>query len=338
MASAILCFMSGAEPATIRPDRRGEIVPLRELVGRELDPLLLEETAEWKRELDWDFARSADLVHQFTDMRALQGFALLDRGEVAGYGYTVIEEHKGLIGDLYVRPAWREKAQGGEAEAGLFRTLLADLIGTPNIRRVEGQLLLLDRAVGETLQRERCVQVRERVLMSFPVAASPAMPAGKAYGRFHIEPWNEHHHESAANAIALSYSDHMDSRINDQYRTVAGARRFIYNIVQFPGCGMFFRPGSYVAFDIASGLLAGLVLVSFVGEETGHITQLCVTPAARGRGLGYELLRQAVATLRMHGAKRISLTVTAGNTDAIRLYERCGFEEVRRFSAFIWET
>ena len=327
--------MSGAEPAAIRPEGRREIVPLRELVGRELDPLLLEESVEWKRELDWDFSRSADLVHQFTDMRALQGFAFLDRGEVAGYGYTVIEEYKGLIGDLYVRPAWR---RGGEAEARLFRTLLADLIGTPNVRRVEGQLLLLDRAVGETLQRERCVEVRERLLMSFPAAASPAMAPGKAYGRFHIEPWNEHHHESAANAIALSYSDHMDSRINDQYRTVAGARRFIYNIVQFPGCGTFFKPGSYVAFDIATGWLAGLALVSFVGEETGHITQLCVTPAARGRGLGYELLRQAVATLRMHGAKRISLTVTAGNREAIRLYERCGFEDVRRFSAFIWES
>ena len=95
--------MRGMEPAA-------EIVPLRELVGRDLDPLLLEETVEWKRELDWDFSWSAaDLVHQFAvDMRALQGFALLDRGEVAGYGYSAVEDYVGLIGDLYVRPAWRQ--------------------------------------------------------------------------------------------------------------------------------------------------------------------------------------------------------------------------------------
>ena len=49
----------------------------------------------------------------------------------------------------------------------------------------------------------------------------------------------DHHHELAAGVISLAYADHIDSQINDQYRTVAGARRFIYNIVQFPGCGIF---------------------------------------------------------------------------------------------------
>ncbi len=311
-----------------------EIVDLRRLTGRELDPLLLEETVEWQRELDWNFAKSADLVRQFADMRALTGFALVDRGEVAGYGYSVIEEHKGLIGDLYIRPAWR----GGETEARLFRSILDSVIAMPNVRRVESQLMLIDPAVGKALQRQRFVEVQERVLMAFDPLNGPPMAAGAAFGRFHIEPWAEHHHESAAGAIALAYQDHIDSRINDQYRTVAGARRVIYNIVQFTGCGTFFPHGSFVAFDFETGWMAGAVLASFVGDETGHITQLCVTPGVRGSGLGYELLRQAVGALRLHGAKRISLTVTAANTDAIRLYARCGFREMRRFSAYMWDA
>jgi len=311
-----------------------EIVDLRRLTGRELGPLLLEETVEWQRELDWDFARSADLVRQFADMKALAGFALLDRGEVAGYGYSVLEEHKGLIGDLYVRPGWR----GGETEARLFRSILENLIAMPNVRRVESQLMLIDPSVGKALQRQRFVQVQERRLMTFHAAGTLPTGAGAARGRFHIENWAEHHHEAAAGVIALAYGDHIDSRINDQYRTVAGARRFIYNIVQFPGCGTFFQPGSFVAFDLETGWLAGIVLASFVGDEVGHITQLCVTPGVRGRGLGYELLRQAAGALRLHGAKRISLTVTGGNGDAIRLYERCGFREMRRFSAYMWDA
>lgn len=320
--------MGALSPVASNP----EIVPLRQLVGGELDPMLLEETVEWQRELDWDFSKSADLVRQFADMRSLAGFAMLDRGEVTGYGYSVLEDHKGLIGDVYIRPPWRD----GVTQARLFQAILQDLIATPNIQRVESQLLLAEPDVGAIL-RQSGIDVTERLLMSFPAAEAPQMSQGKALGRFYIEPWADRHHESAAGVIALAYSQHIDSRINDQYRTHTGAKRFIHNIIQFPGCGMFFRPGSFVAYDLATGWLVGVVLTSFVGDNTGHITQICVIPQAKGRGLGYELLRQAMAALRTHGAKRISLTVTAGNTEAVSLYERVGFREVRRFGAYVWE-
>ncbi len=314
-----------------------EIVELRDLSGRELDPLLLEETVEWQRELDWDFSRSADLVHQFADMRALMGFALLDRGEVAGYGYSVLEDQKGLIGDIYVRPPWRT----GNNEVRLFRAVLDGLIATQNVRRIESQLMLVDPSVGKALQRERFVRVQERILMKLAPAtedhATSSNRPGAPLGRFHIEPWADHHHEGAAGVISLAYGEHIDSQINEQYRTVTGARRFIYNIVQLPGCGTFFREGSFVAFDLETGWLSGIVLASFVGNDVGHITQLCVAPQVKGHGLGYELLRAAINALRMHGARRVSLTVTSVNTEAIKLYHRCGFQDVRRFLSYVWE-
>jgi ribosomal protein S18 acetylase RimI-like enzyme len=314
-----------------------ELVELRNLVGRELDPLLLEETVEWQRELDWDFGRSADLVRQFADMRALMGYALLDRGEVAGYGYSVLEDQKGLIGDLYVRPLWRN----GGNEVRLFRAILDGLIATPTVKRIESQLMLVEPAVGKALQRERFVRVQERMLMkldttTFDRAGAAHLPAGASWRRFHIEPWMDHHHELAASVISQAYAEHIDSQINEQYRSQAGARRFIYNIVQFPGCGTFFRQGSFVAFDPESGSLAGIVLVSFVGDDVGHITQLCVLPRVKGRGLGYELLRESINALCAHGARRISLTVTSANTEAINLYQRCGFRDARRFLSYVW--
>jgi len=310
-----------------------ELVDLRELAGRELDPLLLEETVEWQRDLDWDFARSADLVRQFADMRAIMGHALLDRGEVAGYGYSVLEDYKGLIGDLYVRPAWRSSTY----EVQLFRAILDGLIAMPGVSRIESQLMLADSAVAKAIQRERFVKVQERLLMRLDMNAPPPLRAGKALRGFHIEPWGDHHHEMAATVISLAYRDHVDSLINDQYRTVAGARRFIYNIVQYPGCGSFFRKGSFVAFDPDTGWLCGISLVSFISDDVGHVTQLCVIPHVKGRGLGYELLRESINALRSHGARRVSLTVTSGNNEAIELYKRCGFQEMRRFFAYIWE-
>src|SRR5207302_9157636 len=129
----------------------------------------------------------------------------------------------------------------------------------------------------------------------------------------------------------------IDSRINDQYDTVSGARRFLYNIVQYPGCGTFFKPASYVALDRESGELCGLSLSSLVAEQAGHITQICVAPSHRGSGLGDELLRQSLLELYKAGCRGATLTVTAANREAVALYERAGFAIVRRFRAFVWE-
>src|ERR1022692_580055 len=84
------------------PERHQGIVDLRRLAARDLDSLLVEECRAWRSELEWDFEKSADLVRRFVDMNALAGSALVEDGQVAGYMYYVLEEDKGLIGDLYV--------------------------------------------------------------------------------------------------------------------------------------------------------------------------------------------------------------------------------------------
>lgn len=155
--------------------------------------------------------------------------------------------------------------------------------------------------------------------------------------RVRIERWSDQNHEAAAHLIAAAYEKHIDSRINDQYRSVMGARRFLFNIVQFPGCGVFFRPASFSAFEEDTGRLCGISLASLVAPESGHITQICVSPEMRGIGLGHELLRRSLETFKEAGCLSASLTVTSDNSNAVALYERVGFHTVRRFSAYAWE-
>jgi ribosomal protein S18 acetylase RimI-like enzyme len=321
-----------AVPAELLP-KEPEIIDLRRLSARDLRDVLHEETVEWSQELDWDFSPSAELVRKHADQRSLGGSALVDRGEVAGYGYCVVDEDKGLVGDLYIRPGWRN----GESEIRMFRMLLDALIATPQVRRVESQLMLMDLPTGRALQRERFVRLFERILMRLDADTSLAPGRRVHPDRFRIQTWRDHHGDDAARVMVLSYRDHVDSQINGQYGDFRGAREFLQNIVQFPGCGEFFRPASFVAHDTATGLVAGIVLTSFVSREVAHITQLCIVPPSQGLGLGYELLRVAVATLRSKGAQRISLTVTTANTHAVQMYRGCGFRELRRFFAYVWE-
>ena len=42
-----------------------------------------------------------------------------------------------------------------------------------------------------------------------------------------LEPWTDRAFEPAARLIQLAYANHVDSEINDQYRTEAGAMKFL---------------------------------------------------------------------------------------------------------------
>jgi len=312
-----------------------EIVDIRQVSADALKPLLAEETAEFERELDWDFSQSAALVRKVAAQGGLGGAALLDEaGEVVGYSYAVIEDRKAIVWDVYVRPDWRV----GNAEAQLFLALLHALIENSGARRVESQLMLMGADSVEALRRSGQVRLFERVLMRLD-ALLPPEPGRTATGlRFMIEPWADGRLDSVARVVCSAYNGHGDCRFDDQYSTFAGARRWLSNLVEFSGCVKFWRQASYIAFDMATGRPAGICLGSFVADEVGHIAQLCVTPDARGAGLGYELLRRSTVGLLETGAKRISLTVTCANHEAVELYTRCGFREMQRFYAYLWEA
>jgi ribosomal protein S18 acetylase RimI-like enzyme len=314
------------------PAGHHELVDLRRITARDLEPLLEEECAAWRNELEWDFEKSADLVRRFVDMCALNGAALIVDDEVAGYMYYVLEEDKGLIGDLYVRRDQRTV----EHENLLIEAALDPMMRSPGVTRVESQLMMVGHDPFRVAPRPKYLSIYARNFMRIDLSRAPL---GKGHIRRHmyIEKWADHYHDAAAQLIAAAYAGHIDSRINDQYRTPAGARRFLHNIVQYPGCGAFYRPASFAAFEGSTGALCGISLSSLVAPSVGHVTQICVSPDVRGAGIGHELLRQSLTCLRDMGCNSASLTVTTANEDAVSLYERVGFQTLRRFSAYVWE-
>ena len=310
------------------------VVELRHLRGGDLDALLDEEIAAWRDTLDWDFRGSANLVRRFLEMQALNGYALLINGYPAGYTYYVAEERKGLIGDLYVMRDYLSV----ENEQRLLAAVVQGLMKTPLIRRIESQLMMLRSGPKIALPEPKYLRTFVRDFMEIDAAAASRLGAKSPSQPICFDSWSERKQDEAAALIASAYQGHIDSEINDQYRSVAGARRFLLNIVQFPGCGSFFQPASFVALEPASGRLAGICLASLVQADVGHVTQVCVSKAARGTGAGYELIRKSLESLVRHGCRKVTLTVTGSNAEAIQLYQRMGFRKARNFTAYVWDT
>lgn len=313
--------------ALVEP-QRARIVPLREITGADLTSVLDQEAVVWQERLGWDFSPSAALARRYVDSRSLDGFALWTGERIGGYCYYVREDHKALIGDLFLL----DEIWSADAERLLLAAVLAEVRTNPGIRRAEAQLLMMR---GGPL-RSPGLKSYQRHYMMVDLAHVEALSSGRAAPRLNLKPWTTDREDDTARLIASCYEKHPDSLINDQYHSISGARRFLTNIVHYPGCGLYFAPGSFAAYDRETGALAGISLASLISSATGHITQICVAPWARGEGVGYELLRRSLVEMSFGGCTAATLTVTASNP-AVRLYESVGFRAVRDFAAYVWE-
>jgi len=312
-----------------------EILDLRHFSSLDLRPLLDDEVHAWASLLSWDYGLSADMILRYVDAKILPGYAAIERGRIFGYAFFVYEGSKGVIGDLFV-------ANGGrlpnprEVEYRLLTHVIETLQQSPGIHRVEAQLLV--HQTGEVAQPfvQQGFQRHARLFMVLPLDR-PSQRAPALHPDLEMRRWSEHDYQAAAAMITTSYRGHVDSDINDQYRTLSGSLRFLNNIVRFPGCGTFDPDSSFVVLHKATNALIGLILCSRVRHDVGHVTQVCVLPEYRSHGIGEALLAATVGNLRQRGFTLLSLTVTEANKRAVDLYLRLGFDTKRVFDAFVWE-
>lgn len=318
----------------IRPAAGVEVLDLRHFSSADLRPVLDEEVERWGETLSWDYRSSSEMILRYVDAKILPGYAALERGSVVGYSFFVYEGSKGVIGDLFVLP---KRADAHNIELNLIEHVVETLQQSPGMHRVEAQLLA--HTAGELAEpfTVNGFHRHRRLFLCLDLAAHP-FPKMPANEHFQIRRWIEADYQPAAGIITASYRAHIDSEINDQYRTSAGSLRFLNNIVRFPGCGVFDPDASFVAVRRATGSLAGLILCSRVRDDVGHVTQVCLLPEFRGQRLGEALMVQTCNALRLRKFKLLTLTVTEANTRAVDLYRKLGFDTRRVFDAFVWEA
>lgn len=312
-----------------------EILDLRHFSSDDLRPLLDEEIQAWARLLSWDYRGSVEMILRYVDTKILPGYAAVDRGRIFGYSFFVYEGSKGVIGDLFVGNGGR-LPNTREVETQLLTHVIETLQQSPGIHRVEAQLLT--HGTGGVSQPfvSQGFSRHARLFMVLPLE-NAAKPGRSLDREIEIRRWSEPDYQAAASLITTAYRGHVDSEINDQYRSLAGSLRFLNNIVRFPGCGTFDPESSFVAVRKSTRDLAGLILCSRVRPDVGHVTQVCVLPEYRSQGIGEFLVAATVENLRQQKCSLLSLTVTEANMRAVELYQRLGFSIQRVFDAFVWE-
>jgi ribosomal protein S18 acetylase RimI-like enzyme len=307
-----------------------QILDLRQIQSRTLDHVFDEEVRYWKEDLYWDYRPSIDLIRRFIDSRALGGYVAVENGQPAGYGFYVLDDRKGLIGGLFASA----KCSQNQITNRLLTEMVSMLRATPRLRRIEAQLMPFGIDLDPNfLSQYFRLYTRQFMLLKLSEARIENQPLSTG---LRIEPWVDRVFDSAARLICLAYANHVDSEINDQYCSDAGALKFLRNIVLLPGCGQFLQPASFVVRPTTGEAPIAMALTSTVAEGVGHTTQICVMPGHQGHNIGRQLMERSIRELQQRGYEWLSLTVTCSNRRAVELYEHLGFRTVKTFAAGVW--
>jgi GNAT superfamily N-acetyltransferase len=158
------------------------------------------------------------------------------------------------------------------------------------------------------------LQCTPRKDAAFPVLSPP----------LHWKNYSAENHPLFAATIMASYRDSLDC-------PALTGRRDIENVITGHKASGIFDPKLWHLLCDGDEPL-GVLLLSPAGaaESVVELVYLGLTPAARGRGLGAIMMKQALATVIFAKHARLSLAVDSRNVPALKLYYRHGMD---RFTA-----
>ena len=92
----------------------------------------------------------------------------------------------------------------------------------------------------------------------------------------------------------------------------------------------------YIAVAEADGRIAGSIVVNGETDEVALVRWFLVHPDLRGRGIGRQLINDALAFCRERGFRKVRLWTTADFRAAVHLYKQTGFVCTHEAPREIW--
>ena len=148
----------------------------------------------------------------------LPGFVATEDGRPAGYVFCVYEQHKAVIGDVFATANARERANRIEATAaGAHAGAAAEHAGHRADRDPAPAASQRDSFVRSS--RSNGFDVLSARLYGAATAPRTTCGVAPVPASLHLRPLAGGDFAAAGRLIALAYQGHLDSVINDQYRT-----------------------------------------------------------------------------------------------------------------------
>jgi ribosomal protein S18 acetylase RimI-like enzyme len=279
----------------------------------DLEPLYEAERRQWLTDLGWD---TSDAWAEIEGARAagrLPGLLAVDeRGSICGWTYFLIDDRVAQVGSLV--------GESAQATRALIDSVVARAQGAAECVTC----FSYSRAPG--LEAALAAHGFEITRYQYLSRSAPALNPFRADG---ADSWRDGDDVPAADLLRAAYGS--NGRFFAAHGLADEWRRYVHNLVTFPGCGRFDRPATRVLRE--DGRMSALVMMTALGPGVAHVAQVAVHPTRRNQGLAGKLLDRALALAHAAGRSRATLLVEEGATAARTLYAHRGFRPCATFIA-----
>jgi ribosomal protein S18 acetylase RimI-like enzyme len=213
-------------------------------------------------------------------------------------------------------------ADAGEAIAGELLEAVCGHFSARGVQLAQALLDPSDNAARQLYLARAFRQVAELLYLQADVRRTfpaPQLPEG-----FDWLSYSPAAHETFASTIVQTYRDSLDCPGLNGLRDIEDV------IVGHKASGVAFDPSWWFVLRERGEPRAVLLLARTAQAETAELVYLGLVPAARGRGLGDVVMRQALHVVSSSGSSRagLALAVDAHNAPALRLYHRHGLRRI----------
>ena len=306
----------------------------RDAAPHEIERLLDRERRLWRDELRWDVRHSWRAIEPARAARALPGFVAREaNGAIAGWTWFL--QHRGC---LQVAALSSDRADVARALVDAVHSSQEAVTADCAVWSVRGVPPGLEDALqGHGLQTTRYLYLIVD-LARMPTVAGGPQAAGRdrrAEARRLLRSWERGDLPAAATMFRAAY----DQELAEDATVRAFAPRdtpedwyeYLRTLVETDGCGLMIPAASRLVMR-GDAIIAGIVTSLIDGDDAvAHISQIAVSPDARGEGLGRALVRGALDACHSMGCRAVTLLVGRENAVARRVYENEGFAATAEF-------